>query len=382
MKNFLIDNIYPFFLFIFFFIYFFLWTKLNLGNIKINNNSLEAAIELTNYKPYLSYHINNLINSESIKNFTGYVLFPSLASVAIFSIFKKILSNDIWSLSLTLLSITSTENFPFIKFIGSFFNSTDIVSSANFHENFEIMGFPIPSVSIFIFCLIFYSCLSTIKLSVTKIFTITFLWSLMIHIHPVDGFIGNCFWVFLLSILYIQNRTNLSKKNIFFIFLIYVINIFIILSQLDFQSLKINSPQTISFYHIFFYFISPSLFMSLCFYSLKIDFYEFFQKFLNIYLLMFVEIFFIILSLYGFGFELQMLENRISMFLLHYLYYLPPIYYLCKDEIFYINNTNKGTASGMTSILLYYCFNKYKNIYLMLFVILIFLYLGLSLNIL
>ena len=96
---------------------------------------------------------------------------------------------------------------------------------------------------------------------------------------------------------------------------------------------------------------------------------------------MFVEIFFIILSLYGLGFELQMLENRISMFLLHYLYYLPPIYYLCKDEIFYINNTNKGTASGMTSIILYYCFNKYKNIYLMLFVVLIFLYLGLSLNI-
>ena len=43
----------------------------------------------------------------------------------------------------------------------------------------------------------------------------------------------------------------------------------------------------------------------------------------------------------GFGFELQMLENRITMFLLHYLYYVPVIYYLSKDEIFYNNSSNK-----------------------------------------
>ena len=83
---------------------------------------------------------------------------------------------------------------------------------------------------------------------------------------------------------------------------------------------------------------------------------------------MFVEIILIILSLNGIGFELQMLENRITMFLLHYLYYVPIIYYLNKDEIFYLNSGNRSSYSGRLVILLYYVFNKYKNVYLLFFV--------------
>ena len=50
---------------------------------------------------------------------------------------------------------------------------------------------------------------------------------------------------------------------------------------------------------------------------------------------MIIELCLIGLSLMGYGVDLQMLENRISLFLLHFLYYVPAIYYLNKDSIFY-----------------------------------------------
>ena len=97
--------------------------------------------------------------------------------------------------------------------------------------------------------------------------------------------------------------------------------------------------------------------------------------------LMFIEIILVLASINGIGFELVMIETRISMFLLHFLYYVPVIYYLSKDEIFYVNSINKRSYSGRIVILLYYIFNKYKNIYLLTFVALIFVYFALSLKI-
>ena len=96
---------------------------------------------------------------------------------------------------------------------------------------------------------------------------------------------------------------------------------------------------------------------------------------------MFIEIVLIVASINGIGFELRMLENRITMFFLHYLYYIPVIYYLSKDEIFYINNINIRSFRGKITIFLYYIFNKYKNIYLLTFITMMFIYLIFSLKI-
>ena len=380
-KNFIFDHIYEFSLFIFFLIYFFVWIQFNYPTVNINNNDLDTAIDLFNYKPYLSFLINNLVQSDTIKIFLGYCFFPALVSVIIFMIFKKIISNNIWSFSLTLLSIIATENFPFINYVIGFFQEFNLKMNVNISENFEIMGFPIPSFSIFFFCLIFYLNLNIIRISKLKIFIITILWLLMIHIHPVDGFIGNCYWVSLLLALFIQKKITLSKSDIFLLIFIYLINIFIIFKQLSFNSLEINMAQSISLYNIFFYFALPLLLIIICILILKIDLYEFYQKFLNIYILMFIEIVLIVASINGIGFELRMLENRITMFFLHYLYYIPVIYYLSKDEIFYINNINIRSFRGKITIFLYYIFNKYKNIYLLTFITMMFIYLIFSLKI-
>jgi hypothetical protein len=286
-----------------------------------------------------------------------------------------------WSFSLTILSLTATENFPFINFLIGFLKKFDLKTNVNLYENFEIMGFPIPSFSIFFFCFVFYLSLNIIRISKIRIFLLTFLWLLMIHIHPVDGFIGNLYWISWLSILYIQKKIKLSTKNILFLFFVYLINIFLVINQLTFDALTINITQSISLYNIFFYFILSPMLMIICILVLKIDLYEFYQRFLNIYLLMFVEIILVLASINGIGFELAMIETRISMFLLHFLYYVPVIYYLSKDEIFYVNTINKGSYRGRIAMSLYYIFNKYKYIYLLTFILLIFLYFIFSLKI-
>jgi len=185
----------------------------------------------------------------------------------------------------------------------------------------------------------------------------------------------------LLSILFFQKKIKFSKQNILLLFFIYLINISLVINQLTFDVLTINITQSIPLYNIFFYFILPPMLMIICILILKIDLYEFYQRFLNIYLLMFIEIILVLASTNGIGFELVMIETRISMFLLHFLYYVPVIYYLSKDEIFYVNSINKRSYSGRIVILLYYIFNKYKNIYLLTFVALIFVYFALSLKI-
>ena len=243
------------------------------------------------------------------------------------------------------------------------------------------MGFSIPLFSIFFFCLIFYFSLNIARISKIRIFALTFLWLLMIHVHPVDGLIGNLYWISWLSILCIQKKIKLSTQNIIFLSIIYLLNIFIIINNLNFDSLKIDISQSIPLYNIFFYFVLPTVLMTICIFILKIDLYEFYQKFINIYFLMLIEIFLILASINGLGFELRMLETRITLFLLHFLYYIPIIYYLSKDEIFYINTINKNSYRGRLVISLYYIFNKYKYIYLLTFILLMFLYFIFSLKI-
>ena len=96
---------------------------------------------------------------------------------------------------------------------------------------------------------------------------------------------------------------------------------------------------------------------------------------------MIIELCLIGLSLIGYGVDLQMLENRISLFLLHFLYYVPVIYYLNKDSIFYENSLEKNIFLNLIKRSIYNLFSKYKAIYLIPFSILLITYAYLSLNI-
>jgi hypothetical protein len=96
---------------------------------------------------------------------------------------------------------------------------------------------------------------------------------------------------------------------------------------------------------------------------------------------MFVELILIGFSLLGYGIDLQMLENRIALFLLHFLYYVPIIYYLNKDKIFYENSLDRDIITKILKKIIYNLFNKYKTFYLIPFSVLLIIYAYLSLNI-
>ena len=144
----------------------------------------------------------------------------------------------------------------------------------------------------------------------------------------------------------------------------------------------IKSKQSFPIYNLVFYFILPISIIIILIKLIKIDMYEFYSKFLNIYLLMFVEFLIILFSLNGIGVELRMFQYRITQFFLHFLYYLPIIYYLNKDEVFILKNKQLSTTFNyyLTKII-FLVFNKYKVYYLYPFCIMLIVYYVLSLNI-
>ena len=370
------------FILCFFLIYFYLWNIFNFNNIKINNNTLTQAIDLFKFKPYLSFFLDSIISNINFKYYLGYVILPSLWPLLIFIIIKRYTLSNIWAYSISLLSISSTENFPFIDFLLGIFKSTSIIEHVNLYENFEIMGFPIPSFSLLYFGLLFYFSLEIIKIKTSRLYILTFLWFLGIFVHPVDGLLGLFYWLSLIYFFYVLKKFKFNYLFVFFILVLSTISLLLIFKQINFDLLVLEKKQTFPLYNFIFHFVLPLTIMIFLIINSKIDFYEFVLKFLNIYILMFIELLIIFCSINGMGFDLAMFENRITMFLLHFLYYIPIIYYLNRDQFFLIkkyNNTNKLVV--FLNHFLFFMFNKYKNFYLIPFTIMLFAYLILSLGI-
>ena len=194
-------------------LYFYLWSKFNLNSVNINNDSLNTAIDNYNFKPFISLFFENIIYSNQIKIFLGTVFLPSVVAVLLYKIFNKILNDKMWSISLTLLSIFTSENFPFIKFLIEILTFSDPIAAANKFENFEIVGFPIPSLSVFYFLLIFYFSYRIINLNKTFFYVMSFFWILGTHIHPVDGLLGLIYWAGFVFFYSIYKKKNFISKR-------------------------------------------------------------------------------------------------------------------------------------------------------------------------
>ena len=156
-------------IFVSFFIYFFIWHNLNFNYVEINNNSLTVAIKIYSFVPYASLFLDNIFQNIVVKNFLGNIFFPAAVSLVLFIIFKKITSSNFWAYSLTLLSMSSNENYPFINFLKGIIEFQNINELVNKYENFEIIGFPIPSFSILYFSILFFYSFSLVKFDGLKI---------------------------------------------------------------------------------------------------------------------------------------------------------------------------------------------------------------------
>ena len=381
MKNNLHNNKVEIMIFSFFTIYFLIWSKTNYHFVNINNNSLEEALNFHKFNPYISFYLFKFFDIFNLNYILGYVVTPSLVAVAIYKIFYKILNSKLWAISIMLLSMTGSESFPFINFLKSIFNFDVIMNTVNTRENFEIMGFPIPSFSILYFCILYYFSFEFIKIKEKNIILLSFFWIIGPLVHPLDGLLGLFFWDFFILILIKIRKINLNRKVILFIIINNLIMFFLVFKQITVNHFFLTTSQDYSIYNFIIYFLLPIVFILICFLFLKIDLYEFNQKFLSIYLFMLVELILIIFSVNGLGVDLKMLETRVSMFFLHFLYYAPVIYYLNRDNFFLIKKNTKYSLSNFFSYVLILIFKKLNKIYLPAFSILIIIYFILSLRI-
>ena len=281
-----------------------------------------------------------------------------------------------------LLSIISTENFPFIKFLANLYKFNDLQNYYNLYENFEIQGFPIPSFSIFYFCSLFYVCFKTIKFNEINLYIFSLFWFVGPFVHPFDGLIGLIFWNLNLFLNRKLRNITLTTKFLLYLIISNILTIILLLNQVNLDDQILFSKQFYPLYNIFVYFVLPLILIVCCIVLFKVDFYEFYQKFLPIYILLIIEVIMIVFSTLGFGFDIKMTETRITMFLLHFLYYVPIIYYLSKDDYFLISyNDNKNFFANNLKKIIYYVFCKFNKVYLSIFSLLIIFYLIKSLKI-
>lgn len=368
-------------IFFLFFSYFSLWTILNLSTVEINNNDLNVAINIHNYNPFFSYIIYKISEILNLKVFFGFILFPSFVVVILYRLFYKLLNSKLWAISISLLSIISTENYPFINYLFSLLFSDGISNTSNLYENFEIQGFPLPSFSILYFSTLFFYFFKTIRITSKYLFIITPFWLVGPLIHPFDGLMCLIFWNFILVTYWLINKITISRKFLIYSFLINLIIFILTLSQIDLANQIIFENQKYNTYNLVIYNIVPVALVILCIKFFKVDFYEFIQRFMGIYVLFFIELIFISLSLLGYGFDLRMIETRIFMFLIHFLYYVPVIYYLSRDSFFIFNNDiNYWSFKNLIKKTIFIIFCKLNKIYLPIFSLLIILYLIHSLN--
>lgn len=347
----------------------------------LNNNELDVAIKLHKFNPYISYFLFKITELLNIKIFFGLILFPSLIAIILYKIFYKLSGSKLWGVSLTFLSMISTENYQFINFLKIFFNIENYNQKLNLYENFEIQGFPLPSFSIFYFCSLFFVFFNTIKLKTKKLYILSTLWIVGPLVHPFDGIIGLIFWNSIVLVYWKIKKIEVQKLFFIYLILINAVVFIIILSQLNLDTQIIFKKQAYSMYNFIFYFLIPLFLTLLCIKYFKVDLYEFNQKFLGIFILFIVELTVIIFSILGFGLDLKMTGTRLSMFLLHFLYYIPIIYYLNKDSFLLISKNEKiSNIQSMVKKMLYFVFCKLNKVYLPCFCFLMIIYLLGSIN--
>lgn len=308
----------------------------------VNDSSIYGSQEI--YDPIiLKYIILNY--GIFFPNFLSFVVFPFLSFLIFVLIFYKFIP-ILWAISISLLSMLQSNEAPLRDFI---------LLKLNINESFAnlaLTNFPYPSLSIFLFLVFIYITLN-INMSKTyslnnnflRIIFVLFLWSILIHIQPLDGGLGFLFaFVFLnINLLRLYKYKSLNFFYIFFIVIIVSLNFFIIFSNINFSKISpSNDENSITFYFIIFYLLLPVFLLTILFYLQKIDLSEIFFKFLNIFILIVIELSLVlILKIYNLNFINHITSNRSTVFFLHFFYYIPFVYYLIrpvsnldKDQIY------------------------------------------------
>lgn len=306
----------------------------NLSNI-FSNDCCEDINNLVNFehpfyfKPfiteYLVFFFKTILSTKIFLILTLYFI-PIIIHIFLFKIFSRYLS-ILWSISISFVSLISYKNINFRDFLIGF-------DLQNIDLNMKVLAiqkFPLPSISVLFFLIIFYYSIDLKKLSLKRISFFTFLWSSYFYINALDAIFGIAFWYsyFLIRTFLIEKQNKLIRNFIIQIFISFII---LLPAYVYSDTSKIDNAGSIEF-EIFeyqlIYMLMPLLLISINYFLYKIDRRELLFKFLPVYLLMFIEFSLIYLSyFFNFGVNIDILKNRIPLFFLHFYYYLPIFYFI------------------------------------------------------
>jgi len=365
------------------------------GNLFPSKPNIDITSSSYLFYPYLTLWIYGLmawfIGLKGVITLS-IVIFPVCSFYLLYRIFSRQLS-EMWSIAISLTCILAFSGWPFRSFLAGLIKGLSL-SELTTIQPLEITHYPFPSLSVFIFLLLFYLSTKNKKLSLTKITVFTCLWGLYSQIHAVDALYGLAFWFIYFPMQFFrQSRRQLDstfiKKIISqgFIGLLFVSPIIFswkissVYSSLENIGLiESGHGQNIGLFYYTAYFFFPLTLTAIVFFVKKIDPYEIFTRFIHVYILLFVEFVLVTSSLFiSKNFEIDVVQNRIALLFLHFYYYAPFIYLVTRplgytySHGFEAKGIAKKIEHGMD-----FAFNRLNKIYLPLIIVFLFIFAGTS----
>lgn len=328
------------------------------------------------FQPFFSIYINDLIrNNFGVVTLIviSQIIFPVCIFYMLVIIFSRYL-DKVWSIAIGFISIFSFSEHAFREFLLAIIR-LDQLYAVNYSLP-EIANFPIPSLSVLLFLISFYSSTKAVKLNSRRISILTCFWSVQIYIKAIDALFGICFW-FSYFIIKCYRHQDVKCRLLSLICLQLVISFFIYLPAFYFSdfslfSLAISSEKDFHiFSHCFLYMALPISLLLFLFLIHKIDAYEIFYKFWSIFILMFLEF---ILILIAFFFKkainLGILTTGVTLFFLHFYYYLPVIFYASRQYYSFHIGKDGNRVKNVVRKIIFIIFNRLNYVYLPLIIIL------------
>ena len=228
-----------------------------------------------------------------------------------------------WSIFIALISCSSALDLPFHQYV---INMVTVRVSQP--KSWQILLLLQPAISL---SLILYSAsiflLSRSNFSSFVFYTGgTFLLSIFVYLFPAD-------FIYALTFLSVNSIYTLWKTYLFKLtYLLYflcalacLIFSYCITPQVGIEFLLENaSPK----FACAFYLSIPISLMVIVFFSLKVDFFEVLYRFRVIYAFLLIESISII---YSYFWGQNIISSPVAVYLNHFLYYLPPLYYLQRE---------------------------------------------------
>ncbi len=350
------------------------------GNLFPAVPTISPNLESIRFYPYLMLWIYGFI----IK-FLGYGgvvvigqwLLPLASFILLTKIFQRYLS-FLWAISLSFLGTLSFTEWPFHQFLIRLLQGQGL-ENLGVYQSLEILNFPFPSFSTFLFLLLFFISTKPGYLSHRRILILTVSWSFLSQVHPADAIFGLVFWVSYLTIRLVRQKENKQHLIAFLTIQCLVITIICFPAICAFIMTGVNKNGFSSFsgfdaYYFFSYFIIPVLLIALIYIIQRVDLFEILFKFWHIYVLLLIEILLVLLASFLNGPNLFIVQNRIALLFLHLYYYVPVIYYAARPSHQYYKGTESKTVSTLLRNLFYQIFGKYSAVYLPVIIVLLILF--------